>query len=329
MNEVNQPDNQCPTQRVGDLEFIAIINCGSGSVQANHVIDKLKFYASQLNVIRIHLIDCEVDDPAACIAKWIAQAAQAQQAVIVAGGDGTICLAVNYALQESVPLAILAMGTFNLFARHHNLSTDPATQIQQLLQCELTQVSICYANDQPFTTSASFGLYPEVIEDREHYQFKIGFRSRFTGYFAGLVTFFKDRPSSRFILEDNGASKKLKSLVLMVTQNRPHLLNLGFNQQALQIDGSFAVINVNPKSWRDKLRLLMKGSVRLLHNDEAVSIEFKQSIRLNTKSGKILKCVLDGEIVELQTPVQLEVKAQALSLFKPAVQAIHLEGANV
>lgn len=300
---------------IGNREFVAIINRSSGTGTPEQLIESIQKQADRVRVLNFVVVEngdrLERDIEAQF--KW---AAENRCAVLIAGGDGTLNLGVKYAHRYSVALAVLAQGTFNLFTRHHGLSTDPAKQVAQLNDCRLQQVPVCWINGLPFTTSASFGLYPKVIEDRERYQEKAGFRSRATAFLAGVMTFLRHRQKIQFKARTEQGEFNIKALVLMITQNRPHLLNLGFDETAEHIDGHFALVTVKPLQRKDKLRLLLKGSLRQLTHDRDVNLSLHQSVTLFSPRDRV-QCALDGEVMQLQTPLQIKVEPQALSLFVP------------
>lgn len=306
---------QVRQQSIQDTVFDAIFNIHSGTLDAHELKARLIQYSDKIQVAQFHLLG-KCEDLEQQVDQLVASAADNGRGILAAGGDGTINLVVKYAMRHNVPLAIIPSGTFNLLARHYNLTLDPAQQLEQLAECRLQKVPICFANDLPFTTSIAFGLYPEVIEDREHYQSQFGIRTRAAGYAAGLITFFKNRPRARYRLKEGSQVRHFKALLLMITHNKIHLENLGVKSELQQLDSKFAVVRINPSTWYDKLRLLFKGGIGALYKDEAVHIKYKRHITLSTGHKK-LQCVLDGEVMEIETPIEILIKQQALSLFVP------------
>lgn len=300
---------------LSDYQCSVIINSGSGTLNAQETVQALKSSQPHLQIEHFNIIEGDVN-PEKAMKEWFDNAAKAGHAVIVAGGDGTLSLGIKFAIECDVPIAVLGMGTFNLFARHYNLPVDPLIQIQSLNKYALTHVSMCFANNTPFTTSAAFGLYPEIIEEREYYQEQFGFRSQATGYFAGLLTFLKNRPSMRFKFTDQGEVFNHESLVFMATHNRIHLENLGFDISNAQLEEEFALVSINPETLSEKLRLVMKGSVGTLNEDPNVHLAMRKEIILDADQ-EFLDCAVDGEILRFNTPVKIERRTNALRLFLP------------
>ena len=182
-------------------------------------------------------------------------------------------------------------------------------------------INLCVKYALKYTTSAAFGIYPDVIDDREHYQKRAGFRSRTTAMLAGVLTFFRHEKRLRVAVETPEGIRKVKAILLMATQNRAQLENFGCEKEMDQVDGRFALITVKPLDWKGKLRLLMKGSVKQLPQQEEFETSLHQSLTLHS-SHSALKCALDGEVIELATPVHMHAQPRALSLFVPT----HVDG---
>ncbi|MGB3621319.1 hypothetical protein FT643_02895 [Ketobacter sp. MCCC 1A13808] len=309
-----------PSLDICDHQFVVVINSGSGTGTPEAIMERLAEHADTIKVKQKAILRSG-DNIEKRISKIFTYASRKKMGVLAAGGDGTINLCVKYALKYDVPMAMLAQGTFNLFARHHGLSVDPATQVAQLADSRIKKVPICWINGLPFTTSAAFGIYPDVIDDREHYQKRAGFRSRTTAMLAGVLTFFRHEKRLRVAVETPEGIRKVKAILLMATQNRPQLQNFGCEKEMDQVDGRFALITVKPLDWKGKLRLLMKGSVKQLPQQEEFETSLHQSLTLHS-SHSSLKCALDGEVIELATPVHMHAQPRALSLFVPN----HIDG---
>lgn len=312
MSQHSRPET---TQSIHQFHFTAIINSGSGTGSPEQIRKALENADTPLNITQWVTVE-PGDDIVQCMTRTFERAADQQQAVLLIGGDGTISLGIQYALKHQVPIAVMGQGTFNLFARHHRLSLNLSEQVEQLSQCWLRDVPMCWANGVPFATSASFGIYPQIIQDREHYQKRAGFRSRITALLAGIMTFFNHKRRLSVALETEAGVQKTRLMLLMATQNRPQLENFGCEDQADRLDGEFALITIKPKHWKDKLRLFMKGSMKQLANDDHFELRRFQSLTIHSPHST-LQCAIDGEVISLATPVHLHCRARALPVFLP------------
>ena len=88
-------------------------------------------------------------------------AAAAPERVVVAGGDGSIAPAADAAGALGVPLAVVATGTANDFARRMGLSEDPGTACRLAVRgTRLRRLDLARIDGRPFVNVASAGLAP-------------------------------------------------------------------------------------------------------------------------------------------------------------------------
>jgi YegS/Rv2252/BmrU family lipid kinase len=80
--------------------------------------------------------------------------------LVVAGGDGSIGVAARAAAAAGVPLAVVATGTANDFARALGLPTDrdAALDLAADPAAPATRIELLQAGDRPFVNAASTGL---------------------------------------------------------------------------------------------------------------------------------------------------------------------------
>ncbi len=89
------------------------------------------------------------------------------EAVLVAGGDGSINLAVNALLKSgrNIPLGIIPAGTSNDLARHLDISTDLMAAITSLSDMKTGLIDVGLVNDVFFVNVCSGGLLTNVAHD--------------------------------------------------------------------------------------------------------------------------------------------------------------------
>jgi diacylglycerol kinase (ATP) len=90
------------------------------------------------------------------------QAADCHDAVIVAGGDGTLNRAANAISGIDVPLGLLPLGTGNDFARAMGWPTTPAAAATRILDGVIRQIDLVAVNQRLFCTVGVFGLAAEA-----------------------------------------------------------------------------------------------------------------------------------------------------------------------
>lgn len=108
-------------------------------------------------------IDCCVTSGAGHATEIAAQLTGDIDAVLVAGGDGTVCEVINGLIGKSIPIVILGTGTENLFARELGMPLNPAQVAATLLNGQVFDCDVGIANDQYFLAVAGVGFDAECV----------------------------------------------------------------------------------------------------------------------------------------------------------------------
>jgi YegS/Rv2252/BmrU family lipid kinase len=92
-----------------------------------------------------------------------AAAAGRFDAVLVVGGDGTVCEVVNGLIEHPLPIVILPTGTENLLARELDMPTDPAEVVAALLAGTSFPCDVGEASGRRFLAVCGVGFDAEVV----------------------------------------------------------------------------------------------------------------------------------------------------------------------
>ena len=109
-------------------------------------------------------------------------------AVVAVGGDGTVNEVAQGLRDTQTALAILPMGSGNGFARHMNISMQPARAIQLLNHSEPIRCDYGLANDKLFVTTCGTG-FDAQIADRFANSKKRGFKTYIENVVKDLLTY--------------------------------------------------------------------------------------------------------------------------------------------
>jgi undecaprenyl-diphosphatase len=95
------------------------------------------------------------------------------KALGVAGGDGSVASAAAIALEHDLPLAVIAAGTLNHFARDVGLET-PQDTADAVVSGQAVRVDVADVNGTPFLNTSSIGAYPEMVRRRDRLSHRMG-----------------------------------------------------------------------------------------------------------------------------------------------------------
>ncbi len=85
------------------------------------------------------------------------------QAVLVVGGDGTVCEVVNGLIEKPIPILILRTGTENLLARELGMPTEPIDVARTLMQGRAIPFDVGVLNEKRFIAVAGVGFDAECV----------------------------------------------------------------------------------------------------------------------------------------------------------------------
>jgi diacylglycerol kinase family enzyme len=116
-----------------------------------------------------NFVEHEIKEPAEIElrAREAVRIAQKGDVILAAGGDGTLRSVAEVVAGTGHTYAVVATGTFNFFARSHNIPDDPEAAVRLALTGQPKPIRLGKFNDRVFIINASLGLYAQSIADRE------------------------------------------------------------------------------------------------------------------------------------------------------------------
>ena len=307
-----------------DAPFFIVLNAGSGheetEVRRSTIEDLLRGAGRRYTLTM-------VDHPeqlGAVAERTVEHAKQEGGIVVAAGGDGTINTVAHEAVQQGCLFGVLPQGTFNYFGRTHGIPEDLTDAVRALLTSKVTPVQVGMVNDRIFLVNASVGLYPQLLEAREHDKREYG-RSRVVAILSALKTALGHYRSLRITLDTEGVTRKLRTPTLFVGNNRLQMEQVGMEPLTEAVeDGELAAIAPRPVGKIGMLGLLLRGAMgRLGDADNVIAFSFK---RLTVKHARLsprrrVKVATDGEVTYMAMPLEVRVVEGRLKLLKPAAGA--------
>lgn len=253
-------------------------------------------------------------------ARAVALATKNDGVVVAAGGDGTINAVAHATLPSGRPFGVVPQGTFNYFSRNHGVPLDIDAAVQAIVDPRIKPVNVGQVNGHSFLVSASVGLYPKLIEEREvHFNQKFG-RSRLVAIYSGIATVLREHRDLLLRLEHHNESQLMRTPTLQVNSNALQLREVGLPEAPAVEQGSLAAVIVKPTTKWQLLGLVLRGALgRLGDTDNVVSFAFKQlTVKPWLSYGRTrMKVAIDGEIHWLRAPLVFALAPQPLLLMLP------------
>jgi diacylglycerol kinase family enzyme len=207
-----------------------------------------------------------------------------------AGGDGSVASVASVAVERDLPFVVVPHGTRNHFARDLGLDLDDPVAALAAFEGEERRVDVGRAGERRFLNNVSLGLYATLVHRREH-------RRRRRQLFAGLRALGRNlrrRPGIWATVD----GEPMRARVLLVANNAYELSLFSIGERERLDEGRlylYAAKGVLPRTW-----------------DERGGVRFELDVPEGTVSAAV-----DGEPVELKTPLELAVEPGALRVLLP------------
>ena len=300
------------------MRIIAVLNRDGGTLRT---MDLDAFGASAVATFERHghRLDCvggagrEVD---AALRK--PATTDGVDAVLAGGGDGTISSAAAIAYETGTPLAVLPVGTMNLFARALKVPLVLAEALEALAGGEIGSVDIATANDRPFVHQFGVGIHARLVRIRENMSY--GSRTgKMLASLRAIAAAAINPPQFEAEFHTRKGIEKRRVSGIAVSNNP-----LGDGQiYADRLDaGVLGVYVAAPVSTSELLKLAADVFMGTWRASPMVSEKEIDEVTLHfPKRKRGAHAVIDGELIKLDRSVTLKAHPGALRVVLPKVPA--------
>ena len=237
-------------------------------------------------------------------------------AVAIGGGDGTQGCAAAILSKAGATHGVLPLGTRNNLARTLDIPLDLEGAVKVIAAGHSKPIDLSEVNGQTFINNASIGLYPKLVELREGAQER-GL-PKWLAKIPAAWTVLKNLTHRRYRLILDDAAQPVVTPLLFVGNN-VYSLDAGKvgTRDALD-DGKLSVFAVaRTTRWG-----LVAFAIRTLTGRSNPYTDYAAigtCERLTvTSHRRRINVALDGEVMQLETPLRFSVRPAALHVFIPA-----------
>ncbi len=294
------------------VRIVCVLNRGSGSGTADTAERRVRerCAAAGCAVHFIHL------DAGSDLAGELSRALETPaQAVVAAGGDGTVNGVASAILDRGIPLGVLPLGTLNHFASDLALPDDLDAAIDVILGGQTTMVDVGEVNGHIFLNNSSLGLYARIVQLRERYQAR-GVTKWLVAVWATLgVT----RGSSAFRVRITAEGRDVvrRTPLVFIGNNAYRMAGIDAGSRASLTDGALAVYVVKTDGRPGLMRLVWRilagtavGSDELaLLRVQRATIDVPHRAQASTTA-----IAIDGEVTRVTLPLEYVMRPRALSV---------------
>jgi diacylglycerol kinase family enzyme len=235
--------------------------------------------------------------------------------VVIAGGDGTISAAAAAVATTGVALAVVPAGTLNHFARDHGIPTELDEACAIARAGRVVHVDVAWVNGRLFLNTSSVGVYANFVRVRERLESTVGYW--LASALSMVRTFIRVQPFG-VSFESQGIQRRYETPLVFI----------GLGERELKLpmlgrrvrDGRSG-LHVMVVRGRTRARLLALSLAAAARGIRAVARTPHLDSFLVTQCSieqRHSKVAIDGEIVEMASPLEFDLGKEALNIVVPA-----------
>lgn len=300
------------------MRIIAVLNRDGGTLRTMD-LDAFSATATDVFARHGHALECRVvagKDVEAALRK--AAKEKGVDAMLAGGGDGTISAAAGIAYETGMPLAVLPVGTMNLFARALKVPLVLNDALEALASGEIGVVDIATANDRPYVHQFGVGIHARLVRIRENMTYGSRIGKMLASLRAIAAAAVNPPQFDAEIRTSRGVEKRRVSGIAV--SNNP--LGEGHIHADRLDSGKLGVYVASAVSTSELLKLAADVFMGTWRESPMVSEKEVSEVTLHfPKAKRGAHAVVDGELIKLDRSVTLQAHAGALKVVLPAVAA--------
>jgi diacylglycerol kinase family enzyme len=294
------------------MRIALVINSASGSMAAGVTAETIRARIAAAGIEALG----EADRAAPLQARIAAAVAEPDvDAVVVAGGDGTVACAAAALAGHATPLGILPLGTLNLLAKDLGLPLDLDGAVANLTRGVPRRIDVGDVNGRTFVINSVLGMPARVARHREAHRERRAARTLMR-WLLGMLRHLGRYPRLSVTGLIDGAPRHLRVRLMAVVVG-DYVERPGQPLLRAPVDAGRLTLYVlaNLSVWRS-LRLAVGfalGDWRRLPEVERLPVgELTIASRL-----RALRVMNDGEVLLIPAPLHYRIRRQALTVIVP------------
>lgn len=233
--------------------------------------------------------------------------------ILVAGGDGTIALAVNVLAGTNAALGIIPGGTLNHFAQRMGIPADTQEALELALNGTAQPMDVGRVNDKLFINTSSVGAYVSFVRTRNKLERRMSYH--LASVLAGLRRLWRLR-SARFSLD----GRQIRSPLVFVGVGERELMFPTLGQNRDDGQNGLHLIALRTHNRLETLQLAFNALLRgidPLSRAKQVEERMLDSLELTYRHRRRhIHVAVDGELLLLDAPLRYQYVCGAVRIIR-------------
>lgn len=237
---------------------------------------------------------------------------------VVAGGDGSVHHVAQALVHTDGVLGVVPVGSVNHLARDLGVPLDDWRGAFEIAaRGSVRQIDVGRVGGTYFLNSVMFGLYPTISEYRERFR---SLHSRWRAYAKAFRLALHHFPHVTLVVEHDGHVETFRTQMFVVAVNAYDLSQGGVVSPKTTLnDGRLAIYSLSFMNRPQFIRAAAKYLRGRIGDVAGFRSIRTPQLRVDTGHRR-LRVSIDGELTELQTPLQIAAVPSSLLVRAPALQ---------
>jgi diacylglycerol kinase family enzyme len=242
-------------------------------------------------------------------------AREGDDAVVAAGGDGTVSTVASSLAGSEMPMGVLPLGTLNHFARDLKLPLNLGEAVKTIAARRTIKVDVGEVNGRTFLNNSSIGIYPDVVMEREALQ-RQGYR-KLTAFIVATAKIVRHHRGLVVKITAENSDGIARTPFLLVGNNEYQTEGIHLGARTRLNGGQLSAYlapRVPARELPKLFTLALAGQTRRSHIFESF---VARELQVETPGKGSLRIAIDGEVARIGTPLRYRIRPLALRVIVP------------
>jgi diacylglycerol kinase family enzyme len=258
-----------------------------------------------------------VEDGGAVEGEARALLAEGHTTLFAAGGDGTVAAAAAALAGTPCVLGVLPTGTLNHLARDLGIPASLPQAARLLAAAGERRIDVGEVNGRLFVNTVSLGLYPAFVQVRGHTRRLPRVRKVLRGAWAVLVLIVRF-PLLRARIVADGRTLRRRTPVILIGNNPHEIDGPRLGTRATLDAGVLSLLITHRTGPWGVIAQFARAARGTLRGSRDMDVITARRIEVRT-SHRHVHAAVDGEVVDMTSPLVCTVRCGALRVLAPPV----------
>lgn len=235
---------------------------------------------------------------------------------VVAGGDGSVHHVVQALVGTEGVLGVVPVGSLNHLARDLQVPLgDWRAALEIALRGSVRQIDVGRINGRYFLNSVMLGIYPTITEFRERFR---SVHNRWRAYAKAARLALRQFPHVSLVVEMDGRVETFRTQMFVIAINMYDLEEGGLVAPKVTFnDGRVTIYSLSFMSRTQFVRAAAKYLRGKIVDVDGFRRIRTTHLKVDTAKRR-MRVSIDGELVEMETPLQIAAVPSSLLVRAPA-----------